>query len=54
MKVKIYAPSYRRPQKSITQTLYPSVKLVVRESEADEYLENDNDIIVCPDSAQGM
>ena len=53
MKVKIYAPSYRRPQKSITQTLYPSVKLVVKESEADEYLENDNDIIVCPDSAQG-
>lgn len=53
MKIKIVAPSYKRPEKSITQTTYQSVKLVVRESEADEYRENGNDIIVCPDSAQG-
>ena len=53
MKVKIYAPSYKRPEKSITQKTYPFVKLVVRESEADEYIENGNDIIICPDSAQG-
>ncbi|QDP55502.1 MAG: hypothetical protein Unbinned176contig1000_39 [Prokaryotic dsDNA virus sp.] len=53
MKVKIYAPSYKRPEKSITQKLYPSIKLVVKESEAKEYLENGNDIEVCPDSAQG-
>tara|TARA_R100001443_G_C3347312_1_gene175927 strand:+ start:596 stop:1336 length:741 start_codon:yes stop_codon:yes gene_type:complete len=53
MKIKIFAPSYKRPEKSITQIIYPSVKLVVRESEAKEYRKNGNDIIVCPDSAQG-
>ena len=53
MKVKIFAPSYKRPEKSITQKTYPFVKLVVRDSEADEYIKNGNDIVVCPDSAQG-
>lgn len=53
MKIKIFAPSYKRPEKSITQKTYPFVKLVVRESEAEEYRNNGNDIIVCPDSAQG-
>ena len=53
MKVKIFAPSYKRPEKSITQKTYPFVKLVVRESEAEEYIANGNDVIVCPDSAQG-
>ena len=53
MKIKIFAPSYKRPEKSITQIIYPFVKLVVRESEAEEYRKNGNDIIVCPDSAQG-
>ena len=53
MRIKIFAPSYKRPEKSITQITYPFVKLVVRESEAEEYLENGNDIIVCPDQAQG-
>jgi len=53
MKIKIFAPSYKRPEKSITQIMYPFVKLIVRESEADEYRKNGNDIIVCPDSAQG-
>ncbi len=53
MKIRIVAPSYKRPEKSITQINYPSVKLVVRESEAEEYKKNGNDIIVCPDSAQG-
>lgn len=53
MKVKIFAPSYKRPEKSITQINYPEVKLVVRESEAEEYRKNGNEIIVCPDSAQG-
>ena len=43
MKVKIFAPSYKRPEKSITQINYPVVKLVVRESEAEEYRENGND-----------
>ena len=53
MKIKIFAPSYKRPEKSITQITYPFVKLVVRESEADKYRKNGNDIVVCPDSAQG-
>lgn len=53
MKVKFFAPSYKRPEKSITQIHYPNVKLVVRESEAEEYIANGNDIVVCPDSAQG-
>jgi hypothetical protein len=51
--VKIYAPSYRRPQKSITQKHFPYVKLVVCESEKDQYIANGNDVVVCPDSAQG-
>ena len=53
MKIKIFAPSYKRPEKSITQLKYPEVKIVVRESEAEEYRKNGNDIVVCPDSAQG-
>ena len=53
MKVKIYAPSYKRPQKSKTQIIYPSVTLVVCESQAEEYKKNGNDIVICPDSAQG-
>jgi hypothetical protein len=53
MKIGYFAPSYKRPEKSITQTIYPFVKLVVRESEADEYLKNGNEIIICPDVAQG-
>ena len=53
MKVKFFAPSYKRSEKSISQIKYPFVKLVVRESEAKEYKKNGNDIIICPDSAQG-
>lgn len=53
MKVKFFAPSYKRPQKAITQIHYPEVTLVVRESEANEYIENGNTIVICPDSAQG-
>tara|TARA_R110000737_G_C14588423_1_gene487023 strand:- start:695 stop:1435 length:741 start_codon:yes stop_codon:yes gene_type:complete len=53
MKIKFFAPSYKRPEKSITQTNFPDVKIVVRESEAEEYIANGNDIVVCPDSAQG-
>lgn len=53
MKISFFAPSYKRPEKSITQTLYPFVKLVVKESEADEYINNGNDIIVCPNEVQG-
>lgn len=53
MKVSFFAPSYKRPEKSVTQINYPFVKLVVRESDAQEYQENGNDIIIVPDSAQG-
>ena len=53
MKVKFYSPSYKRPEKSITQIHFPDVQLVVRESEADEYIANGNNVVVCPDSAQG-
>lgn len=53
MRVKFYAPSYKRTEKSITQINYPFVKLVVKEDEADQYRENGNDIVVCPNEAQG-
>ena len=53
MKIGYFSPSYKRPEKSSTQIKYPFVKLVVRESESDEYLKNGNDIIVCPETAQG-
>lgn len=53
MKVKFFAPSYKRPEKSITQTTYPFIKLVVKESEAQEYIDNGNDIVIVPDEAQG-
>ena len=53
MKVKFFVPSYKRPEKSITQINYPFAKLVVRESDADEYVKNGNEIIIVPDNAQG-
>lgn len=53
MRVKFYAPSYKRTEKSITQINYPFVKLVVKEDEAEQYRENGNDIVVCPNEAQG-
>lgn len=53
MKVNFFAPSYKRPQKSITQTNYPFVKLVVCENDAENYMKNGNDIIIVPNDAQG-
>ena len=53
MEIGYFAPSYNRPQKSKTQILFPFVKLVVKESEADKYIINGNDIEICPDTAQG-
>lgn len=53
MKVKFFSPSYKRPQRSTTQLNYPFVQLVVAESEAEAYRENGNEVVVCPDSAQG-
>jgi hypothetical protein len=53
MKIGYFAPSYKRPEKSITQIKYPFIKLVVCESQAEEYLENGNDIVIVPNEAQG-
>ena len=53
MKIKYFAPSYKRPEKSITQKFYPFVKIIVKESEAKEYKKNGNDILICPDNIQG-
>ena len=53
MKIVFYAQSYKRPEKSITQKLYPFVKLVVKESEAEEYIQNGNEVVKCPDNIQG-
>lgn len=53
MKVKFFAPSYKRPEKSITQKNYEFITLVVRESDAEEYIKNGNNIVIVPDSAQG-
>jgi len=53
MKIGYFAPSYKRPEKSKTQLIYPFVKLVVREMESEEYIKNGNDVVICPDSAQG-
>lgn len=53
MKINFFAPSFKRPEKSITQVVYPIVKLVVCESQTDAYLKNGNEIVVCPDKIQG-
>ena len=53
MRIGYFAPSYRRPGKSITQKAYPFVKLVVAEGEAEEYIKNGNEVVACPDSVQG-
>lgn len=37
----------------MTQKTYPQVQLVVQESEAAEYRKNGNDVVTCPDEAQG-
>lgn len=48
-----YSPSYKRPNGVITQERYPEVVYVVRESDADEYINNGHKCWVVPDSAQG-
>lgn len=53
MNIGYFAPSYKRPQKSSTQKIFPFVKIVVKESEAEDYIKNGNDLVICPDSAQG-
>ena len=53
LRIKYFVPSYKRPVRCRTQELYPIVKLVVRESDKDEYIKGGNDIVVVPDKAQG-
>lgn len=53
MKVGIFAPSYKRPERSITQRTYPAVTLIVAESEAKAYTAGGNKILACPDAVQG-
>jgi hypothetical protein len=52
--IRVLIPSYKRPYlKSPTQEYLPFAKLVVMESEAAAYRMTGNDVIECPDSAQG-
>lgn len=54
MIIKYFAPSYRRPQKSITQDRYPFITLVIAENEAAEYKKKGcDDFITCPNKVQG-
>lgn len=53
MNIGYFAPSYKRKNKSSTQKIFPFVKIVVKENEAEEYKKNGNDIIVCPNEIQG-
>lgn len=48
-----YSPSYKRPNGVITQRRYSEVIYVVRESDADDYINNGHKCWVVPDSAQG-
>lgn len=52
-KIGYFVPSFKRPVRCKTQENYPIVKLVVRESDKEEYIKSGNDIVVVPDSAQG-
>lgn len=53
MDIQFYSPSYKRPKTAIVQRYLPYCKLVVAESEADEYLAEGHDCWIVPDSAQG-
>ena len=48
-----YSPSYKRPNGVITQRRYSEAIYVVRESDADDYINNGHKCWVVPDSAQG-
>lgn len=54
MRVGMFSPSWKRgKEKSLTQRYCPAVRLVVAESQAKEYIASGNDVIICPDEAQG-
>tara|TARA_R100000664_G_C2713937_1_gene109765 strand:- start:32 stop:763 length:732 start_codon:yes stop_codon:yes gene_type:complete len=52
-KILFFAPSFKRPTSVITHKYLPFVKYVVAEFEADKYLENNLNVWVVPDKAQG-
>jgi len=51
--MKIYAPSYKRPNAAFTHKFISCVQYVVAESEAEEYRKNNLNVWAIPDSAQG-
>ena len=51
--IRFFAPSYRRPERSITQLTYPFVTLIVAESEREAYEQAGNRVEACPDEIQG-
>lgn len=51
--IRFFVPSYRRPQRSITQRTYPFVTLIVAESEREDYEKAGNRVMTCPDEVQG-
>jgi len=52
--IPVVIPSYRRGHKrSPTQTYLPFAKLIVAQAEADEYRASGNEIVICPNEAQG-
>lgn len=50
---KIYSPTYRRSKIAKTHQLFPDLKYVVCESQADDYRAQNLPMVVVPDSAQG-
>lgn len=53
MTIAYLSPSYKRAKGVITQEMYPFVKYVVAEFEAEDYLREGHDCWIVPDSAQG-
>lgn len=57
MDIRFFAPSYRRPGATSTDSLYPFVRLVVAQNEAAAYQAaakpGTAPLLICPDSAQG-
>ncbi len=53
MDFNFLSPSYKRADSCLTHKLFPSVTYVVAESEAEQYLLNDLNVIQVPDAVQG-
>lgn len=55
MNIALACPTYKRADNLETPSYLPSINVVVRESEADEYRQKNPSVhfVVCPDGAQG-